>query len=85
MASLANTMSASPPDESSGAPQKRKSDEGAPQARAKRNRYISIAWYVGRAWCYGGSRTNGYASNECKRRKIKCNGYLFPRPLFPPS
>jgi hypothetical protein len=24
---------------------KRKSDEGAPQPRAKRNRYISIAWY----------------------------------------
>lgn len=47
MASLANTMSASPPEESGGAPQKRKSDEGAPQPRAKRNRYISIAWYVG--------------------------------------
>ncbi|OCL04624.1 fungal-specific transcription factor-like protein [Glonium stellatum] len=38
------------------APQKRKSDDGAPQPRAKRNRYISIA------------------CNECKRRKIKCNG-----------
>jgi hypothetical protein len=24
---------------------KRKSDDGAPQPRAKRNRYISIAWY----------------------------------------
>ncbi|KAF1956396.1 hypothetical protein CC80DRAFT_525837 [Byssothecium circinans] len=35
---------------------KRKSEEGAPQPRAKRNRYISIA------------------CNECKRRKIKCNG-----------
>ncbi|KAF2722625.1 hypothetical protein K431DRAFT_293263 [Polychaeton citri CBS 116435] len=35
---------------------KRKSEEGQPQQRAKRNRYISIA------------------CNECKRRKIKCNG-----------
>ncbi|KAI9644547.1 hypothetical protein NHQ30_006568 [Ciborinia camelliae] len=33
-----------------------KDREGAPQTRAKRNRYISIA------------------CNECKRRKIKCNG-----------
>jgi hypothetical protein len=24
---------------------KRKGDDGAPQPRAKRNRYISIAWY----------------------------------------
>ncbi|PVI08436.1 hypothetical protein DM02DRAFT_713749 [Periconia macrospinosa] len=39
-----------------GGAQKRKSDDGAPQPRAKRNRYISIA------------------CNECKRRKIKCNG-----------
>ncbi|KAF2632251.1 hypothetical protein BU25DRAFT_406793 [Macroventuria anomochaeta] len=45
----------SPPNDSS-ANQKRKSDDGAPQPRAKRNRYISIA------------------CNECKRRKIKCNG-----------
>lgn len=36
--------------------QKRKNEDGAPQPRAKRNRYISIA------------------CNECKRRKIKCNG-----------
>ncbi|KAF2200336.1 fungal-specific transcription factor-like protein [Delitschia confertaspora ATCC 74209] len=36
--------------------QKRKHEDGAPQPRAKRNRYISIA------------------CNECKRRKIKCNG-----------
>ncbi|CAI6249123.1 unnamed protein product [Periconia digitata] len=36
--------------------QKRRSEDGAPQPRAKRNRYISIA------------------CNECKRRKIKCNG-----------
>jgi hypothetical protein len=35
---------------------KRKNEDGAPQPRAKRNRYISIA------------------CNECKRRKIKCNG-----------
>lgn len=45
----------SPPNESS-ATQKRKSDDGNTQPRAKRNRYISIA------------------CNECKRRKIKCNG-----------
>ncbi|PSN73184.1 hypothetical protein BS50DRAFT_596835 [Corynespora cassiicola Philippines] len=45
----------SPPNESA-ASQKRKSEDGAPQPRAKRNRYISIA------------------CNECKRRKIKCNG-----------
>ncbi|KAF1930824.1 uncharacterized protein M421DRAFT_57227 [Didymella exigua CBS 183.55] len=42
----------SPPNEAT----KRKSDDGAGQPRAKRNRYISIA------------------CNECKRRKIKCNG-----------
>lgn len=36
----------SPPNE--GASQKRKSEDGgAPQTRAKRNRYISIAWYAG--------------------------------------
>ncbi|KAK4995981.1 hypothetical protein LTR66_004302 [Elasticomyces elasticus] len=35
---------------------KRKSEDGSQQPRAKRNRYISIA------------------CNECKRRKIKCNG-----------
>ncbi|CBX92425.1 hypothetical protein IAQ61_006180 [Plenodomus lingam] len=45
----------SPPNDT-GAHAKRKSDEGGPQPRAKRNRYISIA------------------CNECKRRKIKCNG-----------
>lgn len=45
----------SPPNEA-GATQKRKSDDGNGQPRAKRNRYISIA------------------CNECKRRKIKCNG-----------
>ncbi|KAF1972880.1 hypothetical protein BU23DRAFT_534183 [Bimuria novae-zelandiae CBS 107.79] len=56
MTSSANTMSASPPGEGSSAAQKRRSDEAAPQPRAKRNRYISIA------------------CNECKRRKIKCNG-----------
>ena len=48
-----DTMS---PLNDSSANQKRKNDEGAPQPRAKRNRYISIA------------------CNECKRRKIKCNG-----------
>jgi hypothetical protein len=48
-----DTMS---PQNDSSAPGKRKADDGAPQPRAKRNRYISIA------------------CNECKRRKIKCNG-----------
>ncbi|KAL6706789.1 hypothetical protein ACN47E_005125 [Coniothyrium glycines] len=45
----------SPPNESR-SNAKRRSEDGAPQPRAKRNRYISIA------------------CNECKRRKIKCNG-----------
>jgi hypothetical protein len=48
-----DTMS---PQNDSGTASKRKSDDGPPQPRAKRNRYISIA------------------CNECKRRKIKCNG-----------
>lgn len=45
-----------PLDDGSSAGGKRKADDGQPQQRAKRNRYISIA------------------CNECKRRKIKCNG-----------
>lgn len=45
----------SPPTDVNAAP-KRRTEDGAPQPRAKRNRYISIA------------------CNECKRRKIKCNG-----------
>ncbi|KAF1837184.1 fungal-specific transcription factor-like protein [Decorospora gaudefroyi] len=49
---MSDTMSTSPPNDSNA---KRKSED-APQPRAKRNRYISIA------------------CNECKRRKIKCNG-----------
>ncbi|KAK3115794.1 hypothetical protein LTR53_004525 [Teratosphaeriaceae sp. CCFEE 6253] len=60
LASLANNQlppsdnNTPPEDGSSG---KRKAgDDGTPQQRAKRNRYISIA------------------CNECKRRKIKCNG-----------
>ncbi|KAH9865544.1 hypothetical protein J1614_009129 [Plenodomus biglobosus] len=48
-----DTMS---PQNDSGSNAKRKSEDGGPQPRAKRNRYISIA------------------CNECKRRKIKCNG-----------
>ncbi|KAI6870654.1 fungal transcriptional regulatory protein [Hortaea werneckii] len=43
-------------DDGSVATGKRKAEDGQPQQRAKRNRYISIA------------------CNECKRRKIKCNG-----------
>jgi hypothetical protein len=39
-----NIMSASPTEDSGGGAQKRKNDEGASQPRAKRNRYISIAW-----------------------------------------
>ncbi|KAK5675409.1 hypothetical protein LTS10_011851 [Elasticomyces elasticus] len=57
IASLASNLQQddnSPPGSSNG---KRKAgDDGQPQQRAKRNRYISIA------------------CNECKRRKIKCNG-----------
>ncbi|KAF2869691.1 fungal-specific transcription factor domain-containing protein [Massariosphaeria phaeospora] len=60
MAPASTTMhggeSMSPPNLEPNAAQKRKSDDGGPQPRAKRNRYISIA------------------CNECKRRKIKCNG-----------
>jgi hypothetical protein len=37
----------SPPDDAGGGA-KRKSDDGAAQPRAKRNRYISIAWYARR-------------------------------------
>ncbi|KAK5160103.1 hypothetical protein LTS14_002210 [Recurvomyces mirabilis] len=44
------------PQSDDGSNGKRKADDGQPQQRAKRNRYISIA------------------CNECKRRKIKCNG-----------
>ncbi|KAF2267049.1 fungal-specific transcription factor-like protein [Lojkania enalia] len=55
-ATMNGSDTTSPHNESSGTPQKRKNEEGAPQQRAKRNRYISIA------------------CNECKRRKIKCNG-----------
>jgi hypothetical protein len=36
--------------------QKRKGDDGAPQPRAKRNRYISIAWYGSTAACGHTSR-----------------------------
>jgi hypothetical protein len=39
------TESASPVNESS-PPSKRKNDDGDQPRRAKRNRYISIAWFV---------------------------------------
>ena len=61
LAYLANSQiapsEASPSESGGGGGGKRKAgDDGTPQQRAKRNRYISIA------------------CNECKRRKIKCNG-----------
>ncbi|KAF2740003.1 hypothetical protein EJ04DRAFT_456614 [Polyplosphaeria fusca] len=56
MSTINGSETMSPPNDSGSASQKRKNDDGAPQPRAKRNRYISIA------------------CNECKRRKIKCNG-----------
>jgi Fungal Zn(2)-Cys(6) binuclear cluster domain len=62
-------------------PIKRKHDgEGVTQPRAKRNRYISIAWYGITLHIEGeGTSERKKAdllcdSNECKRRKIKCNG-----------
>ncbi|KAJ5144062.1 uncharacterized protein N7515_002849 [Penicillium bovifimosum] len=66
MASDSPQLQMSPPetdlrDQSTEAPDsnKRKAEQGnGTQARAKRNRYISIA------------------CNECKRRKIKCNGQI---------
>ncbi|KAL8832199.1 MAG: hypothetical protein Q9191_000415 [Dirinaria sp. TL-2023a] len=56
---------------------KRKADNGTPiQTRAKRNRYISIAWYMHPSVQshQSISLTWQNISNECKRRKIKCNG-----------
>ncbi|KAH0361090.1 fungal transcriptional regulatory protein, partial [Aureobasidium melanogenum] len=54
---------------------KRKSDDPQQQQKQKRNRYISIAWYTPSSPCHN---TRDHAadssSNECKRRKIKCNG-----------
>lgn len=41
---IAEEMSASPTEEHDGTAQKRKNDDGVAQPRAKRNRYISIAW-----------------------------------------
>lgn len=56
-------------------PGKRKSDDPQQQQKQKRNRYISIAWYTPSSPCHN---TRDHAadspSNECKRRKIKCNG-----------
>jgi hypothetical protein len=43
-----DTMS---PQEDAGSSAKRKSDDGSAQPRAKRNRYISIAWYERRRIC----------------------------------
>ncbi|GAB1316109.1 hypothetical protein MFIFM68171_06319 [Madurella fahalii] len=53
---------------------KRRADDGdgeavAKQQRSKRNRYISIAWSL----ISNRPRRTSH-SNECKRRKIKCNG-----------
>ncbi|KAJ4296629.1 hypothetical protein N0V90_006677 [Kalmusia sp. IMI 367209] len=62
-------MSASPPDGHSGAAQKRKNDEGAPQPRAKRNRYISIAWQTPCQRCGNLSLECLYAPNCCNNFK----------------
>jgi hypothetical protein len=43
-----DTMS---PQDDAGSSAKRKSDDGSSQPRAKRNRYISIAWYGRRGIC----------------------------------
>ena len=44
--------------------------------RSKRNRYISIAWYIALFPGCGCRSVQSLisSSNECKRRKIKCNG-----------
>lgn len=44
--SIMNSSETMSPVNDSGPPGKRKNDDGAPQPRAKRNRYISIAWCV---------------------------------------
>ena len=80
----------SPAETGNGSGNKRKADEtngnGTTHTRAKRNRYITIAWYVldpvrGFPTRKHNVRsilakilTNLPLSNECKRRKIKCNG-----------
>jgi hypothetical protein len=73
--SHSNSDTMSPPTETNGAG-KRRADDGAPQPRAKRNRYISIAWYVASfsQLALKVERADESCSNECKRRKIKCNG-----------
>lgn len=63
---------------------KRKADEGPPpQSRSKRNRYITIAWCAIISCKYHHTSKYEYAiltifccSNQCKRRKIKCNGEI---------
>ena len=65
---------------------KRKAEQqNGTSTRTKRNRYISIAWYNPRTSdipgiVYWGMQewhdADGLASNECKRRKIKCNGQV---------
>jgi hypothetical protein len=44
-----DTMS---PQDEAGSGAKRKSDDGSAQPRAKRNRYISIAWYGRHGICW---------------------------------
>ncbi|KAG0649902.1 putative transcriptional regulatory [Hyphodiscus hymeniophilus] len=85
----------SPADTGNGSGNKRKGEDtnGTSHTRAKRNRYISIAWYVldlltrlaksglkqitcahlNDVYVYA-IFTDMFPSNECKRRKIKCNG-----------
>ena len=55
-------------------------NDGTSHTRAKRNRYISIAWYAVHVLsplltaALNLLGTDNHHSNECKRRKIKCNG-----------
>lgn len=68
-----------PPLEEHNNKRKAENNENQTPQRSKRNRYISIAWYViqvpvsVRFWPRVNWRRVVH-SNECKRRKIKCNG-----------
>ena len=63
-----------PPEEQDNKRKAESNDNQAPQ-RSKRNRYISIAWWSSSLDKLPPRRLTR-CSNECKRRKIKCNGQI---------